>query len=289
MIIVKLMGGLGNQMFQYAAGKALAVKHNTIMKLDLSFFYDQHSIVTKRNYELNEFNNDLDIATSSEIKEYTKWEDKMVYKNVAKYFPFFKNHFIYRENTFCFNKKFFSLHPNTYLIGYWQSEKYFTSIAEAIRNDFSFRNIQSELSNEISSCNSVSLHVRRGDYVASSETASLHPVCPPKYFYKAADYIADRIDSPVFYIFSDDLEWVKMNLKLKYPMKFCTTNAPNTGYFDLHLMTLCKHSVIANSSFSWWGAWLSSANNKLVIAPKYWFRDSSIDTKDLIPVNWLKL
>ncbi len=142
---------------------------------------------------------------------------------------------------------------------------------------------------QIESTNAVSLHIRRGDYVKVKETNDFHGVCSIAYYETAIELITNKINDPVFYIFSDDMDWVKKNFNIRQNHVFVDANDAATNYEDMRLMSLCKHNIIANSSFSWWGAWLNPSSSKTVIAPKKWMKDPSIETIDLIPGNWIRL
>ena len=135
----------------------------------------------------------------------------------------------------------------------------------------------------------MSLHVRRTDYVQNALTNKIHGVCDQDYYASCVRYIGDQVSNPHFFIFSDEPQWAKDNLMFDFPMTVVDCNDASRNYEDLRLMSTCKHNIIANSSFSWWGAWLNSNPNKIICAPKQWFTDSTRNTKDLIPSNWIRL
>jgi hypothetical protein len=183
--------------------------------------------------------------------------------------------------------------PNDcYLMGYWQSEKYFSAISEQIREDFSFRlainNQNTQLAFKISQHNAVSLHIRRGDYANNPTVTATHGLCPISYYHNAIEYIAHRVKQPYFFIFSDDIVWAKENLKMDLHSTYIDHNQGAESYNDMRLMSLCRHHIIANSSFSWWGAWLNPNIDKIAIAPKQWFV-KDVNTQDLIPKDWVRL
>ncbi len=279
MIITKLIGGLGNQMFQYAAGRALAYRLNTELKLDKIIFktYKLHK------YELYYFNIKALFASQKGINKFKKHSLVL----------FFTKRKFFKEKHFHFNPEFFKLKGNIYLKGYWPSEKYFKSIESVIRDDFSFKNEpdrkNKKVLEKISKVNSVSIHIRRGDYVLNKKTNAYHGLCPLKYYKKAIQIIKARTKTPTFFVFSDDIKWCKKNIKIDKNITFIDFNNRYKNYEDMRLMSNCKHNIIANSSFSWWGAWLNKNKNKIVIAPKKWFRDPSINTKDLISKLWLRV
>jgi hypothetical protein len=179
-----------------------------------------------------------------------------------------------------------------YLVGYWQSEKYFAEVAEQIREDFSFLlppgNRNAELAREIQQVNAVSLHVRRGDYASNARTTSTHGLCSLDYYRAAIEYVAERVKQPHLYIFSDDIEWVINNLKIELPHQYVDHNHGAESYNDMRLMSMCKHHIIANSSFSWWGAWLNPSTDKIIVAPTHWFANQT-NVGDLFPQGWVTL
>jgi len=185
------------------------------------------------------------------------------------------------------------LPDNIYLEGYWQSEKYFKHIESIIRNDFTYINETDsdnlKILNRIKGSESIAIHFRRGDYINNRKTNEVHGICSMEYYNSAVDYIAQKVSSPYFFIYSDDIEWVKRNLSIKYNKMFVDINTPEKASNDLRLISNCKHQIIANSSFSWWGAWLNQNPEKIVIAPKKWFMDEKRNTSDLIPEKWIRL
>lgn len=293
MIIVKLMGGLGNQMFQYAAARSLSWRHGTVLKLDLSFLEGDQSGDTPRIYKLDHFYITAEKASRWEVSTMSGRGNAFLPTAFARFFQ--KNaadHANYREKSFHYDPQLLDQPDNVYLEGYWQSERYFTDIREVIRKDFTVKTPLTDknrkLADEIQAVNSVSLHVRRGDYVMDEKTIAKHGVCSLEYYLRAEDRVAEIQADPHFFVFSDDPEWVADNLKLRHPARYVSHNG-SMAHEDLRLMSLCRHHVIANSSFSWWGAWLSTGTDKLVIAPDRWFNDPSINTRDLIPYEWQRL
>lgn len=291
MIITKLIGGLGNQMFQYATAKALALKHNVNFKMDVSSLnLDSEGVYTQRKYELNVFNLPIQIATINDKAQFLNENSTKITRKIKQLFPFLINTFYAAENGSQYHKAFSKYPKNTYLDGFWQSELYFKNIEATIKIDFTFNqniiNKNKDFVIKIKSCNSISLHVRRGDYVQNSLTNQFHGLCSLDYYTNAIRYIEMKIKNIEIFVFSDDINWCKENLKYNLPLHFIETN---DAHNDLYLMTQCKHNVIANSSFSWWGAWLNANNEKIVIAPKQWFAKTSIITQDIIPASWIKL
>lgn len=292
MIIVRLMGGLGNQMFQYAAGRRLANHHQTKLYADLSWFETVTEVDSKRSYELGCFSLKADFISpqrfalvlddtenlKTQIYTYTKG---LIKPRVRRYL----------EQGHGYNKVFLKLPNNTFLEGFWQSEKYFLDIRDLLLRDFSFKSGPMDKNRQaledIRSSNAVSIHVRRGDYVNNKLTKAFHGVLGLGYYKKAVARLVRDIDKPRFFIFSDDPDWCRQNLKLGFPSTYISGN--KAGFEDLRLMINCQHHIIANSSFSWWGAWLSENPGKIVIGPKDWFREKSLDTSDVLPKTWIKL
>ena len=291
MIIVKLKGGIGNQMFQYAAGRRLTYVLGTELKLDISVFENYNL----RKYELGSFNILEDFASPREVKTLTSQKNGVLAGLVRCLLRRPKDlapsHI--RESYFHFDSEILNLPNNVYLDGYWQNEKYFNNIEDVIRKEFAITVPQTsenqKIAELISSHESVSLHVRRGDYVSDLQTSKVHGTCGLDYYARAIAEIYSRVDSPHFFVFSDDMEWSKANLDISHPVVFVDHNNALTSYEDLRLMSLCKHHIIANSSFSWWGAWLNQNSCKIVLAPKKWFNSVDYNTKDLIPDGWLKI
>jgi hypothetical protein len=268
-IISKLIGGLGNQMFQYAVARRLAYQYNEPLKLDITAFQEYQL----REYYLHPFNIMEQIATPDDI-------------NSLKTRRF-------KEEHFHFDPLVLRLSGDLYLEGYWQSEKYFKNIASIIRQDFSIKpplcEVNLELANQIKSCEAVAVHFRRGDYVTNSVTNQFHGVCSFDYYQHALQKIASQVGEPHFFIFSDEPEWVMQQVRLEYQFSIVAVNGIEQPHEDLRLMSLCKHHIIANSTFSWWGAWLAPYDAKVVYAPRRWFDKADLDCRDLIPETWCLL
>lgn len=288
MIIVRLLGGMGNQMFQYAAGRRLSEHHGVPLKLDVHGF-DTVQEVTPRKYELNHFNVQQEFALPEEV-ERLAMEGKSFLGRLSTMLPYrFHSHLTERGEGF--DSRLLNAGKNVYLEGWWGSERYFSDIQEIIRREFTVRypmeGLSVALADEILSTTSVSVHVRRGDFASDPRTRSFHGLLPLEYYVVAADIIAERVKRPHFLVFSDDPQWAHDHLALRHPVTFISHNGVETAYDDLRLMSLCRHHVIANSTFSWWGAWLNGANDKLVIAPKRWLSRST--PPGLIPESWICL
>ena len=291
MIITKLIGGLGNQMFQYAAGRRVSYVNNTSLKLDIAGYKNQVGI-TPRKYMLHIFNIQENFASKDEIRKLKK-ENNFIQKVLKKIHLAFTIKSYVREKGHGFDPNILKMSDNSYMEGYWGSEKYFKDIEDIIRKDFTFKDKPDEVNQQmiirIRNCDSVSIHIRRGDYVNDKKTNQFHGVCGLDYYFRAIALVVKKIRSPHFFIFSDDPQWAKQNLHLKFPCVYVDHNIGKKDYEDMRLMSYCQHNIIANSSFSWWGAWLNKNKDKIVIAPKKWFQDPSINTKDLIPSSWAKI
>ena len=283
MIAVDLFGGMGNQMFQYALGRHLAIKNES----SLTLFHVDVGFSSQRPYALGCFK----LASKAQIKLDAKNKKAKIWRKLRNLLGVEES--VVREDSFHFDPKILDLRGNIHLHGYWQSEKYFKDIRPTILEDFTFvrplNNRNQRIFDEIKKTNSVSVHVRRGDYVINQQTNKFHGICGPDYYKKAVDIIAKRVGNPVFYFFSDDIGWVKKNLKTNYKNVYVDLNIGEQSFVDMQLMSNCRHNILANSSFSWWGAWLNFNPGKIVVAPKKWFQDPSMDTKDLIPSGWIKV
>lgn len=279
-------------MFQYAAGRALSLKHSVPLQLDVSGFmnYELH-----QGFELRRiFNCTGDIASEADVREILGWQFTSGVRRVVSR----PSMAALRRNAFVIEPHFQywsgikNAPSNCYITGYWQSEKYFSDITEKIRKDFSFKlpleYKNFELANKISQTNAVSLHVRRGDYISDIKNSATYEMCSLDYYKRSICNIAEKVDSPYFYIFSDDVAWARDNLKIEFMHQYIDHNRGTESYNDMRLMSLCKHHIIANSSFSWWGAWLNPSLEKIVIAPKHWFANQT-NVQDLLPLGWIKL
>ncbi len=293
MIVVKLMGGLGNQMFQYALGRNLALKLNTDLFLDLSSFEQHNGVDTPRHFELNLFNANYSLCTPELLSQFIPRHEGRITKIFHRLFGNAKDKNVIREPHFRYIDTLLSSANNSYLIGYWQSEKYFCAIKTTLLEDFTFKTplqaTNERIAQDIRTSESVSIHVRRGDYVNSKSANEFHGVCSLDYYKEALKTIVDKHNSPQLFVFSDDIDWAKQNLQFDFQTQYIGHNSGKNSFEDMRLMALCKHNIIANSSFSWWGAWLNLNPEKIVIAPKQWFADAAIDTSDLIPETWIKL
>ncbi|MCC6447868.1 MAG: alpha-1,2-fucosyltransferase, partial [Chitinophagaceae bacterium] len=198
-----------------------------------------------------------------------------------------------KEKNLSFDENILKTPSDVYLEGYWQTEKYFKEISDILRKEFTFKIPPSEANQRMLDTirlhNSVSIHIRRTDYITDPASSKDMGFCDIPYYKRAVSYLAERVADPHFYVFSDDMNWVRSNFALNFPVTYVDLNNADTNYEDMRLMSSCKHNIIANSTFSWWGAWLNSSEKKIVIAPKKWFNDTSKKSTDLVPENWIKL
>ena len=292
MIISQVIGGLGNQMFQYAAGRALSVELGQPLRLDIANFAEyglHHGFELKRVFHCK-----VDTATKADVQKILGWQSLPGIRRVLSRpsMALFRHDAFVVEPHFPYWPDINKVPRNCYLVGYWQSEKYFAKQMSNIRSDFIFKpplsNKNMDLAGQIAQVNAVSLHVRRGDYFSNPKTNIAHGVCNLDYYKAAVQHIAAKVEHPSFFIFSDDIEWAKKNLKMNFHHHFIDHNQGLESYNDMHLMSLCRHHIVANSSFSWWGAWLNSHTDKIVVAPKQWFANYK-NTQDLVPLKWVRL
>jgi hypothetical protein len=292
MIVTGLKGGIGNQMFQYAAGRALSLRLGSELKLDLTWFRDMTGC-TPRSYDLGAFRLTASPAEPRELARFEKKKDLSILGGVKILFGVRGQRVV--EPDFRYWPGFESLNGDIHLVGYWQSEKYFKHIRSTLLKDFSIAREPAgkdkEIAGQIMATAAVSLHVRRGDYVDSAETSRFHGTCGLAYYEKAIDYTAARVASPHLFVFSDDPEWARRNIAAPCPVSVVDHNDASTSNEDLRLMSLCRHHIIANSSFGWWAAWLCQNPDKIVVTPARWFanEEKNDQTDDLIPEGWVRL
>lgn len=288
MIVVRLCGGLGNQLFQYAAGRRLANARCTELMLDLSWYKRTPPSDTPWAYELGHYPIKARLATPSEAFWCRLHEGRLLRR--LPLLPRRWRH--YREKSFQFDASVLGLADSTYLDGYWQSHRYFEDCSDLIRSELTSLvrlGAQDEkVAALIAKRTAVSVHVRRGDYVTNRAAAVNHGLCSIDYYQAALDRMLPHVGQPHFFVFSDDPVWTRENLQLPGPATFVDHNGPAAAFQDLRLMSLCDHQITANSSFSWWGAWLNARPDKIVVTPLQWFADQR-DTGSLTPDNWIRL
>ena len=294
-VIVSLYGGLGNQLFQYATGRSLSILNKSELIFDLGWFdeSEQLSETTPRKYTLSNVGLHFKCQSVGLPHFYHKLRFWRVVSRFLSKIGLLKNRVpLYNEAGTRFDKNLLSLNSPIWLNGYWQSYKYFESISDVIKSDLQQKKLSSDtgkLLKEIEGKNAICIHFRRGDYITNKNAATTHGTCKVDYYYEGLNIVKKNFANPECYIFSDDPAWVRLNFKPSVPMTVVDINGPDEAYQDLFLMAACKRFIIANSSLSWWGAWLSSSENKVVVAPKKWFANKSYDTSDLIPPDWIRI
>ena len=275
-------------MFQYATGRSLALANGCELKLDTSAF-DRY--VIHSGYALGAFNIAAGIASAAEVRKLagsTHKIPRMIFRKLGM-----QGESYFREKGFNFDPALLDRRTPVYIEGYWQSYKYFEKFSNLVRSELTLgeppqgKNV--ELAQNIARENSVSVHVRRGDYVSNPVASSVHGFVGLAYYELALDCISREIDSPHFFVFSDDLSWARENLKFPGEVTFVDHNPGLAAYEDLRLMSLCKHHVIANSSFSWWAAWLSWMPGKKVFYPANWFSSKLHNVSSLNLPAWIRI
>lgn len=277
-------------MFQYAAGRALSILLDLPLLVDLNSFasYKLHK------YELEKvFNLSLTAASQENLRDLIGIQsNSFIFRFLSKppFNMFRSKHLIVEPHLYYWEEINDIAHP-CYLSGYWQSQKYFDSILDVIRQDFSFRELPPKITNfdlsNISLYDSVSVHIRRGDYLAA-RNKSIYATCSLKYYQDAIEYVASQVNDPFFYIFSDDTYWAKQHIVPSYPHMYVDAYIGSQSFNNMILMSLCNHHIIANSTFSWWSAWLNPSPCKIVIGPSLWYH-SALDSSDIMPSSWLRI
>jgi Glycosyl transferase family 11 len=294
MIVTNLLGGLSNQIFQYACGRACALDMGTGLAISTDMF---------RNYTLRSgseltrvFAIDVPEAGSSEMRRILGWQSAAMVRRLIgrpRTRRLAVRSFIAEPHFHYWPGLRSRLTASAYLQGYWQSERYFAHHADTLRNDLRFRDpplgLNAELAARIEGSESVSLHVRRGDYASNPKTQALHGCLPLRYYEDALRHVLERIPNATIFAFSDDPQWVAASLLPRHHgLVIVDHNRGADSYNDMRLMSLCRHHIIANSSFSWWGAWLVGRRDKIVVAPDRWFANGP-ETTGLLPPSWVRL
>lgn len=288
---MQIVGGLGNQMFQYALGKRLALDKNVPLKLDLSW-YEEHP---ERPYRLNQFKIHASQASHQEIIDLTRLQTTDIYSRIYRFYqrrlPYYYRNVIIEEKT-GYDSNILQVPINAYLSGYWQNPRYFETIQSVLMEEFEpIENVEEtpicHLLDKMKNSNSISLHIRRGDYVKDERNLSFHGTCSISYYERAVAYLLEHFENLRVYVFSDEIEWAKQNLELSCPTEFISGQYSIPDYIEMQLMKACTHHIVANSSFSWWAAWLCKNTDKVVIAPQKWF--TGIDLEDIVCSEWIRL
>ncbi len=283
-VTVRLFGGLGNQMFQYATARAVAERTGAEVLLDLRGF---ESYVLRKP-ALHRWCVNARIASTRELHRYPEWRlwlsRRLASMGVATR--------CYNEPRLGFDPTVLGMRTPLHLNGYFQSERYFASVRPKLFEEFVPQAPLSPANQRISQVaaetNSVSIHVRRGDYVSDPRNMDVHGICDVGYYDRAIELLRKRTGSATYFVFSDDLDWARQNIRTPGPV-FHVEGNENDPEMDIHLMTRCKHNICANSSFSWWGAWLNRNAGKIVVAPARWFASTTLDASELVPADWVRL
>ena len=293
-----MMGGLGNQMFQYAFGIALSAKNKSNVCFDLSFYDDQverHDF-TPRKLALDVFRLKLPKVSDSELSKFKKLVKPIKFADKCYSVLYGKKYYL--ESSPHFDVNIDKISNNTYCEGYFQDERYFQNVSEEIRSAFTFANNSFErdseiqrLANEITSSNSVCIHIRRGDYITNPINTEIFGTLSKDYYLKGIDHIEKTINSKTKkFLFSNDPEWCKETFGEYSDITIIDEKySGSNGTSHFWLMTKCKHFIIANSSFSWWAAWLGNEHNKIICRPFPWFTKNEFKSASMCPDSWVKI
>jgi hypothetical protein len=289
-VVVRLVGGLGNQMFQYAAARSVSYRLGADLRLDLSWF----GADPDRQFALSPFHVKAEIIPAEHSKPLRSGAIIRYGRRLLRLLcPNQGGIPVFMEHSFEFDPAIDQVVAPVLLEGYFQSEKYFNSIREHIAQDFSLHGAPSpraeKILRDIRQCDAICVHIRRGDYVNNSAANAYHGVCSLDYYKSGLEEVIKGLESPHCFVFSDDMAWVRHNFETKIPTTLVDIHGVTEAHEDLRIMAACKRFVIANSSLSWWGAWLGSREGKIVVAPRQWFKGGKNSTTDLIPENWIQL
>jgi hypothetical protein len=293
MIVIKLQGGLGNQMFQYAFARSLSVDTNIPFTIDITELEAGKDFIKERRYALSVFN--IKPSILSRVKYYYFTLDKK-YPRIASLGRKFRisiPKIVKQSSDLSIFDPLPWIKDDVYLDGFYQSEKYFLENQQTIKDDFKFKiqlgNCAQKVINEITKTESVILQIRRGDYATNPKTQVHFGLTSKEYFEESIKYIESRgVNNIKLFIISDDIEWCKQNLSFSYPTQF--VSGPDIkDYEEIFIMNNAKHLVISNSTFGWWGAWLNNNKNKIVIAPKEWFKNKNLKQDDIVPPSWIRI
>ena len=290
MIITKITSGLGNQLFQYAVGRSLAIRNNTSLYFDLSYYKQLYDTDTPRAFKLNKFAIDYKLLHTSPY-QYISKATKLLPNRTLK--PFFTWQ----------NEKHFHVDPAVLQVrssfvmldGFWQSAGYFADCEAVIRRELTFNRETNPTFKSYRQAieqaeQPISVHIRRGDYVTHPEFSQSFGFVGVDYYRAAIARLTTQFPAATLFLFSDEPTWVQENLTPNVPHIFVKNTGHDADLDDMQLMSLCHHHIIANSSFSWWGAWLNADKHKVVLAPQRWFKHKpDWNTKDLVPATWLRL
>ncbi len=290
-VIVRVFGGLGNQMFQYAAGRALSLRLGTALSIDLR----SPDSAAHNGYELSKvFQVKAPKVNDEATRRLLGWRGGQRAQRLLRKLKVHADRYACEPQLYAYWPRFEHLASPVYLDGYWQSHLYFAPIEPSLRRDFEFRQPLSganlSLAQQIAATeHAASVHVRRGDYLATPKAVAHHGTCSTDYYARAISYLNGKFSGTErYFVFSDDIDWARQHLPLPQDTVFVNHNRGQDSHFDMQLMARCRHNIIANSSFSWWAAWLNGHADKVVIAPERWVL-APCDTTTLTPPDWLRL
>lgn len=290
MVIVNINGGLGNQLFQFTFGKYLSKKLNVPVNYDISI-YNCSCLQQKRIFQLDKLFPEIPLVSTSEFQKHfcaNKFSGQLK-KSFYKHFPSLNNHVLVEAKIHQIIDPSFE-NDNCYYYGYWQNFKYLSFVEDDLRSGFSnnlvMNNEALKILDKIQSSNSIGIHIRKTDYISNTKNLMKYYPCNDKYYLNAIKYFSKRYTNLRYFIFSDDFEWVEKNLHgINY-----TAIKGNSAPTDMYLMSRCNHSIISNSTFSWWAAWFNTNSEKIIIIPQRWYNNIANNSlNNFIPDSWIRI
>jgi hypothetical protein len=287
-VIARIEGGLGNQLFQYAAARSLADRLQCELLLDVrGLALNGDRALGLESYRIRAY-----IATDEQLGTLPPWRASRwgrMYSRLSQSFPEHFSYPVFWSESFAYDSAFERISQPAFLVGYWQSERYFSWNRARLLRDISLRQECVSLPSSLQEQCCVAIHVRRGDYVSNDAANAFHGLCEPEYYARAIAQLQLQGIRPHAIVFTDDPQWVRNNLVLGVPTHYASEWSNGSAHAELELMRKCHHHVIANSSFSWWGAWLCQHMGQTVYAPQRWFQDPATDSSDVVPTRWTRL
>jgi len=287
-VVVRIEGGLGNQLFQYAASRSLADRLQCDLLIDVRGIAENGN----RPYQLNLYHVRAELADAQTLAALPAWRSSRagrMRQSLSFAMRGLVHSPVFWPRTFAYDSRIEQLRHPVYMVGYWQTERYCAWNRARLLQDLTLlpgTTADADWLQKIRSRNSVSLHVRRGDYVRSPAAAQHHGTCDMEYYHHAIALLLKQLPEIEVFVFSDEPQWAADHLRLPVPIHIVDANPPDRGYLDLELMRACRHHVLANSSFSWWAAWLCVNPAQTVYAPRRWFANPGIEARDIIPPHW---
>lgn len=296
MIFTKLISGLGNQLFQYATARHLSLLRRTSLKLDTSFFTNQNL----RSYKLDYYNINATPATLPEVEQHLRGYRSRsrygrAYRRLDQWLPRYRRRYFAEQEWWTYEPDLWRTSANVYLEGYWQHYRYFENLPPIVLAELTLKApysaaVAALVANIIADPSSVAVHIRRGDYVTDVSARNFMGVLPLAYYERAIQVISAKVRNPTFYFFSDDLDWVKDHIQPRAECHLVDIDGGRQEYVDLEVMSKCSHAIIANSSYSWWGAFLNRNPDKVVIAPQQWVVPPEVNQRIQLQLpTWIKL